>query len=400
MKLNNLLLLLTLSVSLVFNSNASDKVEYNLQHDSSFEKTPHISWVKAGQLPIPDDFTESIGISGAYSGFIGDYLIVAGGANFPYGHPFFEQGNKQFYSDIFVFDTRNNTINLVTHGHLPIKAGHGATLVVDNSLYLVGGKNNEQAFDSIIKLTLDSDKHPSTELIDHLPFTWHSGAAAWQAGDLYLFAGVQNGKVNNRVCQYSLANKSCINSEMIPAVPGANRTDFPAISHQGQFYIFGGLNLSADKDNYVLTDTYAFDFKKLKWEVLAPITLDKEPFSVAGGGVAVINNDQLVLLGGVNRAIFNDAILQLTTQKNEALTAFKQHYFNRNEQEINFSRQQIIYHIHQNDWSVLSDKVPFSGGAGPLTITQQGNRIYWISGEIKPVIRTPNIYQGTVLSAQ
>ncbi|UJF22922.1 cyclically-permuted mutarotase family protein [Shewanella sp. OMA3-2] len=400
MKLIRLLLLLISAVLLVFNANATDKVEHDLQHDPSLDKISAISWIKAGQLPNPDSFVESIGISGAYSGFIGDYLIVAGGANFPNGHPFFEQGKKQFYTDIFVFNTQNNSINLVTHGHLPIKAGHGATLVVDNSLYLIGGKNNEQALDSIIKLTLDVDNTPNTEVIEHLPFTWHSGAAAWQGGDIYIFAGEQNGKVNNRVCQYSLTRKSCIQSEMIPSLPGANRTDFPAIHHQDKFYIFGGLNLLADKENYVLTDAYAFDFKKLDWTTLAPITLHKKPFSVTGGGAAVINNDQLVLLGGVNRDTFNDAIFQLTTQKNDTLTAFKQQYFSLSEQDINFSRQQMIYHIHQNKWSVLSNKVPFPGGAGPLTITQQGNKIYWVSGETKPVIRTPNIYQGTVLSNQ
>jgi len=396
LKLINLLNLLIASLLLTVDANAADKMtHYPQQNDSSFDNTPQISWIKAGQLPVPDGFSESIGISGAYSGFLGNYLIVAGGANFPNGHPFFEQGEKEFYSDIFVFDTTNKFANLVAHGHLPIKAGHGATLVVDNSLYLVGGKNNQQAFDSIIKLTLDSDYKLTTELIDHLPFTWHSGGAAWQDGDLYIFAGEQNGKVNNRVCQYSLVSKSCINSENIPAVPGAERSDFPAINHKGQFYIFGGLSFLTD--NAVLTDAYAFDFKKSHWTTLAPISLDKQPFSVTGGGVATINDDQLVLLGGVNRAIFNDAIFQLTTQKNEGLTAFKQYYFSLSEQEINFSRRQIIYNIDKDDWSALTNNVPFTGGAGPLTITQQGNKIYWISGEIKPVVRSPNIYQGTVL---
>ena len=397
MKLTKLLLLLISSVLLAFNIYATDHVDYILQHDSSLEKISPISWVKVGQLPNPDSFVTSIGISGAYSGFIGNYLIVAGGANFPNGHPFFEQGKKQFYSDIFVFDTQNDSVNLVARGHLPIKAGHGATLVVDNSLYLIGGKNNDQAYDSIIKLTLDLNNNPTTDVVDHLPFTWHSGAAAWQNGNIYIFAGEQDGMVNNQVFQYSLASKSCVNSEIIPAVPGANRTDFPAIHHQGKFYIFGGLNLLADKDNYVHTDAYAFDFNNQDWTTLAPITFNKQPFSVSGGGAAVMNNDQLVLLGGVNRTIFNEAVFQLSTKTNGALAAFKQQYFSLSEQDINFSRQQMIYHINQNKWSALNNKVPFSGGAGPLTVTQRENKIYWISGEIKPVIRTPNIYQGTVM---
>ncbi|WP_157829092.1 cyclically-permuted mutarotase family protein [Colwellia sp. 75C3] len=358
-------------------------------------KANKIYWQKFGELPVPEQFTESLGVSAAYSGFIGDYLIVAGGANFPKGHPFFDQGNKQFYSDIFVFDTANKQLNLVARGHLPIKAGHGATLIVDNSLYLIGGKNNEQAFDTIIKLTLDGSKKPITEVIGNLPFTWDSGGAAWQNNALYTFAGKQNGQVSNQVCKYSFRSETCVDSNTTPPVPGLSRSDFPAINHNDHFYVFGGLNLAAGKDNYVLTDVYAFDFNKARWKTLAPITVDEKAFSVAGGGVAALPNNQLVLLGGVNRDVFNNAILQLTSLKGEALQAFKHSYFSLSKKDINFSRRQVIYDISENSWHALTDEVPFSGGAGPLTVTQKGDSIYWVSGEIKPVIRSPNIYLGS-----
>jgi cyclically-permuted mutarotase family protein len=378
-----LLFLLLLSLSLSATVNAAPVA-----------KDVDIVWQKMGELPAPERFSNSIGVSGAYSAFLGDYLIVAGGANFPKGHPFFDQGKKQFYSDIFVFDVSSEQIDLVARGHLPIKAGHGATVVVDNSLYLVGGKNNEKAFDSIIKLTLDKNKKPVTEVIGKLPFSWDSGGAAWNNNALYVFAGKQNGQVSNQVCKYSFNSQACIDREKTPPVPGLNRSDFPAIKQNGQFYIFGGLNFAAGKDNYALTDVQRFNFSTSQWQTLAPITLDKKPFSVAGGGVAIVNNNQLVLLGGVNRKVFNNAILQLTTLKGDALTAFKQHYFSLTKEEINFSRRQVIYDISENSWHDLANQVPFIGGAGPLTVSQQGDKIYWISGEVKPVIRSPNVYQG------
>lgn len=355
---------------------------------------PKISWAQYGQLPAAEGFTKSIGISGAYSGFIGDHLVVAGGANFPNGHPFFDEGKKSFYSDVFVFDVSNKQLKLVAQSHLPMKAGHGSTLVVGNSLYLVGGKNGEQAFDSIIELTLDSTNDPVAKVIGQLPFTWSSGGAAWENGSLYLFAGQQDGQVSNQVCKYSFISGKCIDSHSTPPVPGLKRADFPSINHHGHFYVFGGLNLAAGKDNYALTDTHAFDFNKASWKALAPITVDEKPFSVAGGGVAALANDQLVLLGGVNRHVFNNAILQLTTRKGDELTSFKTDYFNLSEEDINFSRRQVIYDISENSWHALADLVPFPGGAGPLTITQNGDSLYWISGEIKPVIRSPNIYSG------
>ena len=397
MKLTNIFLLLPIFICFSVNAHGANRTDNNTQSSNySSDESVKIAWKKVGQLPVPEGFTESIGVSGAYSAFLGDYLIVAGGANFPTGHPFYEQGKKKFYSDVFVFNTANQQFTLVARGQLPMEAGHGATVVVDNSLYLIGGKNNSQAFDSIIKLTLDADKKPITEVIGKLPFTWSSGGAAWQNDALYVFAGKKNGRVSNQVCKYSFISATCVDSKSTPPVPGLDRADFPAIKYKGYFYVFGGLNLAAGKDNYVLADVHRFDFKRAQWQTLAPITVDKKPFAVAGGGLAILSNNQIVLLGGVNRQVFNNAILQLTSLKGDALTAFKQHYFSLSKEDINFSRRQVIYDINKNSWYALVNKVPFIGGAGPLTVTQRGNDIFWISGEIKPVIRTTNVYQGSL----
>ncbi len=356
-----------------------------------------IQWQKAAELPHPEGFANTIGISGAYSAFLGNYLIVAGGANFPKGHPFFQQGKKQFYSDIFVYELISGQLELVSRGHLPEKAGHGATVVVGNSLYLVGGKNNERAFDGIIKISLDSENKPQIEMLAKLPFTWHSGGAAWQNNSLYLFAGKQNDQVTNQVCKYSFVSQSCSDKQKVPPLPGVARSDFPAINQNGHYYIFGGLNLNVGKGKYALTDAYAFNYQQGYWQKLADIKLLNQPFSVAGGGAAKLSDNKIVLLGGVNREIFNNAIFQLTTRKGDDLQAFKQYYFSLTESEINFSRQQVIYDISNNSWQSLADKVPFIGGAGPLTISQKGDDIFWISGEVKPVIRTPNVYVGSVV---
>tara|TARA_R110002167_G_scaffold91458_1_gene245974 strand:- start:8623 stop:8820 length:198 start_codon:yes stop_codon:yes gene_type:complete len=51
---------------------------------------PKVDWQEIGSLQAPEQYSESIGISAAYTGFIGQYLVLAGGANFPNGHPFFK----------------------------------------------------------------------------------------------------------------------------------------------------------------------------------------------------------------------------------------------------------------------------------------------------------------------
>lgn len=364
--------------------------------NGQFAAAQTIDWQKIGELPAAGKFTESLGISAAYSGFLGDYLIVAGGANFPKGHPIFESGKKEYYSDIFVFDVSDNKLTLVSRGHLPIKSGYGATVVVGDSLYLVGGQNNEQALGSIIKLSLDNNKAPKTEVIGTLPFTFALGKAAWHNNALYLFAGQQDKKATNNVCKVSIERQSCINTKNTPPVPGAHRVQFSSVNSQGTFYVFGGLNFESKLGDYVLTDAYAFDFRNNSWKELSATTVAGQPFAITGGGVVPISDNKLLFLGGVNKKIFDNAIYQLNHLKGDALLTFKSKYFAMPPKDFYFSQRQVIYNVKENSWEVLAVNVPFPGGAGPLNIEKKDNKIYWISGEIKPVIRSPIVYQGVV----
>lgn len=109
-----------------------------------------------------------------------------------------------------------------------------------------------------------------------------------------------------------------------------------------------------------------------------------------------LNDDQLLILGGVNRDVFNQALLALNTLQGDALAAYKAEYFARSVEQFNFSRQQLIYTRSTNRWTVLDMPVPFPGGAGPIQAVVLNKQIYWLNGEVKPVVRTADIYRGTV----
>tara|TARA_R110002167_G_scaffold91458_1_gene245973 strand:- start:8087 stop:8590 length:504 start_codon:yes stop_codon:yes gene_type:complete len=156
----------------------------------------------------------------------------------------------------------DSQLTLIALGHLPIKSAHGSTVLVGDSLYLLGGKNNEQAFDSITTLTLDDKNQPQTEVIGKLPFTFALGRAALNNNELYLYAGEQNNLPSNKVCKYSITLQKCLDPA-IPPIPGTNRVQFTSLHHKSYFYAFAGFNFQVQQGQYVLTDAYAFYFKKI-----------------------------------------------------------------------------------------------------------------------------------------
>ena len=48
---------------------------------------PTLTWNSYTQLPAQSTLGHQPGVAGAFTGVIGDNLLVAGGANFPYGMP-------------------------------------------------------------------------------------------------------------------------------------------------------------------------------------------------------------------------------------------------------------------------------------------------------------------------
>ena len=82
------------------------------------------------------------------------YLIVAGGANFPAGHPFFDQAIKAYYADLWLFDTTLPELRPAYHLELPYPVAHGALVQTEQSILLIGGQNAEGALSAILEVSV------------------------------------------------------------------------------------------------------------------------------------------------------------------------------------------------------------------------------------------------------
>lgn len=352
----------------------------------------HISWTTYGELPASSGMKSSIGLSASFTGMLGNYLLVAGGANFPDGHPFFDQAIKSYYSDLWLFDTTASTLQPQQHLHLPYPVAHGALVQTEQSVLLIGGQNAEGPLSTITEVSLENGI-PTIRRWGELPFSWHSGAAAWYQGELYLFGGERNGQATAGVCRYNPNTSQCI--ELQP-IPGPARVQFPAQQFTDTFYLFGGIDPKGAANHFTRTDAWAFDLRTFTWSQLADVTFQNLPFSVSGGAATVLNDHEILLLGGVDLALFNKTLTQFALLKGEELTAYKTRYFHLTPEEINFSRRQLVFNTQSNQWHSLPALVPFTGGAGPLTLARTAQHIYWIGGETKPGVRSALVYRGLI----
>ena len=346
------------------------------------------NWKVAGTLPTPAGFTESIGVSGAFAGFIGDKLIVAGGANFPYA-PVLEGGAKEFYNDIFVFDVNeDDTITSVGTGMLPKKLASGITLKKDeNTLYFVGGENATGDSSAIYEITL-TDNNVNVKEVATLPFTFAFGAVAIKDNMIYLAGGRQNKASSSNTWSYNIDTKE---TTALSPIPSEARVQTPFVFVNDKLYVFNGLGAVTT----TLTDNYVYDTSSDTWTALENTTLNDKPFTTAGGGAALLSENEVLILGGVNKEVFDDAVSNLNTLKGEELEAFRQDYFNRTPEQFGFSKEQMVYNIESNTWYSLGVN-DFNGGAGPFPVITKDGKVWHVSGEVKAAVRVPEVRVGSI----
>ena len=354
--------------------------------------TNHIGWSVYGELPASAGMQSSIGLSASFTGILGNYLLVAGGANFPNGHPFFEQGIKAYYTDLWLFDTKASKLQPHQHLQLPYPVAHGALAHTEQSVLLVGGQNAKGSLSTILEVSLVNGT-PTIRPWGELPFTWHSGAVAWYEGELFLFGGERNGQATAGVCRFNPNTSQCIE---LPPIPGPARVQFPSQLLAGTFYLFGGIDPKGSAKSFTRTDAYAFDLKTSTWSQLTDVSFQNQPFSVSGGAATALNDHEILVLGGVNLELFNNTLTQFAQLQGDELTQFKTRYFRLTPEEINFSRRQLVFNTLTNQWYSLPNQVPFPGGAGPLTLARTAQHVYWIGGETKPGVRSPMVYSGLI----
>lgn len=319
----------------------------------------------------------SLGVSACYAGQIGDYLVVAGGCNFP------EAGKpKKYYAGVYAARMDRATLQWRLVGFLPEAAAYGATVACGDSLLFIGGNNTDHALAAVYSVRLDS---AGTDVLINrladLPATADNMAVALVGNDVFVVGGNQNGKPSADVLRYKLGASTVSSADL--RIPGAPRVQLVAAAYNDKLYVWGGFYADGEQSK-VHTDGYVYDVNAKEWGALsAPCSADGEEMTLSGG-IAWADGDHLYATGGVNRTIFLDAI----SGRYECVK--KDDYLKQPIDWYKFSGNLYVFDAVAGQWltTTFANQALARAGAQAVPTTFG---VYYIGGELKPALRTPQI---------
>lgn len=344
-----------------------------------------ILWTHAGDLEAQAGQVQNIGTAGMLNGVSNGYIVVGGGANFPDGGP--EKGGaKKYYSDVYVLEPSQGTLKQINHTNLSHEIGYGASITAKDGIYYIGGSPVSEQANKIIRLTVDKYGTVREEEVASLPFTFSDGAAVMKDRTIYIAAGKQNGKPTNKFYAFNLDHKQLLE---LPAVPGAaGRTQCVAQLLGNNICLFSGGDATA------YTDGWKYDIANGTWSPISDVLANGQKISLLGAGSVKINDEEMLVIGGFNKAVYDDAVSKLTTLKGDELASFKNSYFGADPAMLKWNKKILLYNASTNAWHSIGE-VPFDAPCGEALINYNGY-IYSINGEIKPGTRSNRMYAGLI----
>ncbi|WP_114749852.1 sodium:solute symporter family transporter [Pleomorphovibrio marinus] len=354
------------------------------------------TWEKLGSLPAKEGDSRSLGFAGMYGGAIEDRFILGGGANFPDAPPW--EGGEKVYSDqLLVMEKQGG--EWVWAKDLDIRLPHpmayGASLKINDDLILLGGENADGFLDNALVLSWDEGNgEVKIASLPNLPVPLSYLAAANIHQKIYV-AGGQNEEVSGKLFMLDLENLQQ-GWQIQPPPPGSPRALASLVAqHDGvsqKLYLFGGRRKRMENTSELFGDVYAFDPKNSQWELVGTVP-DKEgqPSHFSAGSAVASGAGHILLIGGDDGDLFHQLESYGLEAKGEDSLSIIRKRDSLLIQHPGFGRQLRAFHTVTKQWSTLPD-LPFDAPVTGLVFAYQGNWVL-VSGEIKPGVRTPDIWQ-------
>lgn len=334
-----------------------------------------MDWQKLPPLPDPHGF------AGAFVGLIEDELIVLGGANFPTAPPW-EGGIKQWSRKRYRLANRD--ASWVSLDDYREELGYGVSITTVEGMVCIGGSNAQKHRDAVFLLRRDrsSDRTTLEEIqLPSLPKSLANMCGVEAGGYLYVMGGSETPDATQSSSAFlrlrwdrkTLEAFATTNGstdwgwESLPSWPGAPRMLATAAAIHDSVLLAGGVALSADAKGKpvrrYLQDAFIYSPQR-GWEQIpdmpTPLAASPSPAWVQQGVLRILGGD---------------------TGSRASLAPSNDH--------PGFTGLAYVFDIENRQWSI-GEESPVA----PVTTTTvwwQGTYII-PTGEIRPGVRTPNVW--------
>lgn len=319
-----------------------------------------------------------LGVSACYAGRIGQWIVAAGGCNFP------TPGNKKYYAGIYAARASEHALRWKRVGTLPRAAAYGATVASGDSLILIGGADAEGGMNTTLSLHLNADgTEVSVHTLAPLPQTVDNAAAALSGHHVYVVGGNQGGMPSRQVLRCRLGSGRMEWSRVQP-MPGAPRVQPVSAACGGKVYVWGGFHAAADSSR-VHTAGVCLDTATGEWHATsAPRAADGRELTLAGGAAWTCGS-RIYATGGVDKDIFLDAISGSYRLVEPSAYAYQPIGWYR------FSPLLLTFDTRRQAWLPAGFASASLARAGAAAVPVPDMGCFYIGGEVKPTLRTPQI---------
>lgn len=360
-----------------------------------------IEWKRLATLP-QENGTPSIGVAGAINAVYGSSFIVAGGANFPDKMPW--EGGKKYYSDkIQILNKLNDKYswNKELKAKLPEPIAYCGITSTPQGIVYAGGENNNGLSDKtfLIKISPSGNEVEISSLAS-LPAPLTNITLLSIGNTVYAIGGDGITSSSSKLLSLDLDKESGTWKELTQLPKAlANTVAIAQESPDGtNIYVVGGRSKNPSGISTLHSSLYIYNVNKNTWTRGADISDGKQIINFSAGTGVPISNRYLLIMGGDNGLIFHrietylseianagsaEQKAELTAAKNKLITGHK-----------GFYNGILVYDTHQNTWSKIGE-LPFPAKV-TTTAAKWGEEVILSNGEIKPGIRDPSIFLGTI----
>lgn len=357
---------------------------------------------KIGELPPSVLNQKNRGVAGVFSGIVNNKLIVAGGCFFPDKMPW-EGGTKKFEDKTYIFQLGKDTLQAIpTTFRLSEPVAYGASITLPEGILCIGGNGPDQCTSKVFLMKWDEQ---SADLIREdypaLPVPLSFTTAVFLDHFVYVSGGSSHtdGKETcNHFFRLDLSKTGTkdFKWEKLPSYPGISRIlSVGVVQSDGVrkcLYLFSGRNVTNPDNPIVLNDGLKYDPLLQKWETV--VANNGEGFPVMAGSAFAYGSDDIVFIGGAPDSTYLQA-QHLAIALAKATVGSNQDQIKSD--LIRFNNSHMGFSPHIRIYNTIKKNISSGGrfpGFCPVTTCAipYGNGAIVACGEIKPGVRTPDIF--------
>jgi hypothetical protein len=324
-------------------------------------------------LPLEKGYRENIGVSNMLCGVIDNKIVLGGGSNFPFGTAL-EGGKRVIHKFLHLIRPVENSFQILDTTEFEQPVADGKCVSFSGMLFYVGGNR-------ILKINVINNKLHVQEYAN-LNFSIEQHIAHIYNGIIYYGLGKINGEISDRFFAFNIFTQE---NKEISSFPASGRIQCVSEIFEDEIVVFSGAN------NIAYTEGYKYNIRKKIWIKISDVKAGNKKISIVGAGNIKINDKEMVVIGGFNKKIWDEACKKFATFKSEDKNKFRQFYFSQEASYFNWNKKLLIYNYKLDSWTSPGE-ISFPAPCGNSLVCIH-NSIYSIMGEIRPGIRTNKSYR-------